>query len=322
MQRRMLGRTGLEVSAIGFGCGNTGGLLVRSSFETQRTAVVHALEGGINYFDTAAQYGDGQSEHNLGRVLSDLRPSVCIGTKLRVDRSELGDACSVVLAKLEEGLSRLGRSRVDVCTLHTRVGAGPKDLSASEVTGPIAEAMHNLVSLGLAGAIGFTGLGETNGLLEVAASGHFDVFQCYYNMLNQSSLAPGSPDPTSQDFAGILNLATSHGIGAVGIRALAGGALAQYEDRHEIAGPVGAPMAIGGEFENDRLRAMQYRDHLDSFNAKSLEELAIRFALSNPKLATVLIGFSDVAQVDAALDFESLGPLSDSTLEKICAIAR
>ena len=66
MDYRVLGRTGLAISAIGFGCGNTGGLLVRGREPSQRLAVARALEGGINYLDTAAQYDDGTSETNLG----------------------------------------------------------------------------------------------------------------------------------------------------------------------------------------------------------------------------------------------------------------
>ena len=69
MNYRALGRTGLKVSEIGFGCGNVGGLMIRGEHADQVKAVARAMELGINYFDTASQYGDGQSESNLGRVL-------------------------------------------------------------------------------------------------------------------------------------------------------------------------------------------------------------------------------------------------------------
>ena len=68
MEYRLLGRTGLKVSEIGFGCGNIGGLIIRGSFEEQLEAVRIALDLGINYFDTAPSYGDGLSETNLGHV--------------------------------------------------------------------------------------------------------------------------------------------------------------------------------------------------------------------------------------------------------------
>ena len=68
MDYRTLGKTGLRVSTLGFGCGNVGGLMVRGAPAEQERAVARAIELGINYFDTAPSYGDGQSEQNLGRV--------------------------------------------------------------------------------------------------------------------------------------------------------------------------------------------------------------------------------------------------------------
>ena len=71
MEQRPLGSTGLAVSALGFGCGAVGGLMVRGDADQQRRAVSRAFDAGITYFDTAAQYGDGKSEENLGRVMRD-----------------------------------------------------------------------------------------------------------------------------------------------------------------------------------------------------------------------------------------------------------
>ena len=91
MERRALGRTGLEVSALGFGCGAVGGLMVRGDPGAQRRAVERALEAGVRYFDTAPGYGDGRSEESLGRVLREIGAAagaergVVVGTKLRLD---------------------------------------------------------------------------------------------------------------------------------------------------------------------------------------------------------------------------------------------
>ena len=76
MEYRTLGRTGIRVPAVGFGCGNVGGLMIRGTHEVQVHAVQHAIGLGIDYFDTAAAYGDGQSETHLGAVLAELRPDV------------------------------------------------------------------------------------------------------------------------------------------------------------------------------------------------------------------------------------------------------
>jgi len=66
VEYRTLGRTGIRVPAVGFGCGNVGGLMIRGTHDVQVHAVQHAIGLGIDYFDTAAAYGDGQSETHLG----------------------------------------------------------------------------------------------------------------------------------------------------------------------------------------------------------------------------------------------------------------
>src|SRR5256885_16440189 len=87
MEKRKFGRTGLDVSVLGFGCGAVGGLMIKGAAADQERAVSRALELGINYFDTAQMYGDGQSEINLGRVLKSLKPKCYVGTKVQIGRA-------------------------------------------------------------------------------------------------------------------------------------------------------------------------------------------------------------------------------------------
>ena len=75
MEMRIFGRTGMQVSVLGFGCGAVGGLMVRGDYADQERTVARALDAGVNYFDTAVQYGDGESERNLGRILQKLKPA-------------------------------------------------------------------------------------------------------------------------------------------------------------------------------------------------------------------------------------------------------
>src|SRR5438045_8939929 len=97
MERRRLGRTGLEVSVLGYGAGAVGGLFTKGAAADQERAIARALELGINYIDTAALYGNGESERNLGRVLKKLKPDVVLGTKFRLkpaDRARVSDAAA------------------------------------------------------------------------------------------------------------------------------------------------------------------------------------------------------------------------------------
>src|SRR5882762_2413859 len=109
MEQRVLGRTGVKVSVLGFGCGAVGGLMVRGSPADQERAVARALEHGINYFDTAASYGDGESEKNLGRVLKTLRPDVFVSTKFTILPEDHGRIAALVTRSLEAGRGRMGR---------------------------------------------------------------------------------------------------------------------------------------------------------------------------------------------------------------------
>src|ERR1700737_1964403 len=98
MQQRPLGTTGLSVSALGFGCGAVGGLMVGGDAAEQRQAVSRALDAGITYFDTAASYGDGLSEQHLGEGMRDLGAwsKVVVGTKFRLRASDKADPAAAI----------------------------------------------------------------------------------------------------------------------------------------------------------------------------------------------------------------------------------
>src|SRR4029077_21242435 len=105
METRVLGKTGLKLSVLSFGCGAVGGLMVRGAAADQEKAVARALEGGINYFDTAVQYGMGASETNLGRTLKTLKPSgVFVGTKVRLPPEDFGRIAAAVTKSLDGSL--------------------------------------------------------------------------------------------------------------------------------------------------------------------------------------------------------------------------
>ena len=122
MKYKILGRTGLQVSQLGFGCGSIGGLLVRGDYPTMRAVVSRAVELGINYFDTAPHYGNGQSEVNLGAVLRELGDKVVIGTKVRLTNKDLGQIGTAISRSVEGSLRRLGRETVDLIQLHNHIG--------------------------------------------------------------------------------------------------------------------------------------------------------------------------------------------------------
>ena len=91
MQTRRIGRTGLELSEIGFGCGGNAGLMVRGSAQEQERAVGRALDLGITYFDNSPDYGDGRAEEALGRALKALRTRPLVNSKVEIRMKSLPD---------------------------------------------------------------------------------------------------------------------------------------------------------------------------------------------------------------------------------------
>src|ERR1700684_2427633 len=122
MEMRVYGRTGMQLSVLGFGCGAVGGLMGRGDPRDQERTVARALAAGVNYFDTAVQYGDGESEKNLGRVLQTLKPAnATVGTKVRLPPGEFGRIADAVTKSLEGSLARLRLDRVDILHLHNAI---------------------------------------------------------------------------------------------------------------------------------------------------------------------------------------------------------
>ena len=141
MQYRTIGKTGVKISEIGFGCGNNAVLMVKAPYDEQVKVVRHALDAGINFFDTAFAYGLGKSEENLGRILKDLGANPVISTKIRLEADAVGDVKAATIRAVEAGLQRLDRERVDFVQLHTRVtlerGMGKRfSLTPQDVLGP------------------------------------------------------------------------------------------------------------------------------------------------------------------------------------------
>ncbi len=320
MQQREFGRTGLSVSALGFGCGAVGGLMVLGDPGEQKRAVVRALEAGITYFDTAASYGDGRSEENLGRVMRELGAweRVVVGTKVRVP--SLDDPRAEIRAGLEASLQRLGRGDVDIFHLHNPISRepGPRGLPLDAVLGEVARGFEDVIQAGLVRHAGFTALGDTSALIEVARSEPYATVQTYFNVLNPSAGFPGHSGG-QQDLGGLIDTAASAGVGVIVIRVLAGGAAAGTLERAENANDPGGPLVSGSSFESDVERARTLATLATEAGLDGPIELALRFGLSKPGVSTVLVGYSNFGQLEDAIRWAERGPLPDDVVQRVVA---
>jgi len=315
MKTRKLGRTGLSVSVLTFGCGAVGGLMTRGASIDQERAVARALEAGINHFDTAPAYGNGASEENLGRVLASLKPDVIVSTKVRLPAERNAAA---VIESLDASLRRLQRDHVDVFQLHNTIGAADgQTMSAAEVLSDVVPALVRAREQGKTRFIGFTAIGDTSGLHALIASGAFDTAQVPYNALNPSAGEAIPAAYPAQDYGRILDLAARHGVGTIGIRVLAGGALSGSEQRNPLGLAQVEPIGSGASYAADAARARRLEPMVREGHAASLTELAMRFAIANAQLSTTEIGLANIGELEGAIHAVGKGPLSDAALARL-----
>jgi aryl-alcohol dehydrogenase-like predicted oxidoreductase len=323
MHMRTFGRTGMKVSALGFGCGAVGGIMVRGDPADQERLVARAIDVGVNYFDTAVLYGDGASERNLGRVLQTLRPAnVIVGTKVRVPPSEFGGIAEAIAASLESSLARLQLDQVDIFHLHNpiTVAGGGSALSASQVLDEVVPAFERLRQQGKIRFLGISAVGDTAALQQVIDAGAFDSAQIVYNMLNPSAGEALPKNYPAQDYGRLFDHTKAAGVGVVGIRVLAGGALSGSAERHPIASPAPEPIGSAMSYDADLERARRLMPLVKEGFARSLTEAATRFALSHPAMGTILVGMATPQQFEDALAAVEKGPLPQAALDRLSAL--
>ena len=323
MQLRVFGRSGMQLSVLGFGCGAVGGLMVRGDHADQERTVARALDAGVNYFDTAVQYGDGESEKNLGRILRKLKPAnAIVGTKVRIPPSDYGRIGQAVAASLEGSLGRLHLDHVDIFHLHNPVieKEGGTALSARQVLDEVVPAFERLRQQGKVRFLGLTAVGDTAALQQIIDSRAFDSAQVVYNMLNPSAAEALPKNYPAQDYGRLFDHTQAAAVGVVGIRVLAGGALSGSAGRHPIASPPPEPIGSAMSYDGDVERARRLTALVKEGFAASLTEAATRFSLSHPAMGTILVGIATPGQFDDALAAVQKGPLPAAALERLAEL--
>ena len=323
MEMRIFGRTGMRLSVLGFGCGAVGGLMVRGDPLDQERTVARAIAAGVNYFDTAVQYGNGESEKNLGRVLQTLKPAnAVVGTKVRLPPADFGRIAEAVAQSLDASLTRLRRDRVDIFHLHNEITAtgGGQALSVRQVLGEVVPAFERLRGAGKTRFLGLTAIGDTAALHQAIDAHAFDSAQVVYNMLNPSAAAALPANYPAQDYGRLFDHTGAAGVGVIGIRVLAGGALSGSAERHPIASPPPEPIGSAMSYDADVLRARRLMPLVEEGFAGSLAEAATRFAISHPAMGTILVGMATPQQFEDALAAVQKGPLPPAALERLTAL--
>ena len=311
MRYRRLGRTGLVVSEVGLGGGGIGQIWGETTADEIAETIALALREGINFFDVAPSYGDGRAEENLGRALaasSEYRDRVLTATKVSLAEDDLNDIAGAAERSLTRSLELLRRDHVDLFQLHNSIAAErgrfrrsitPRDVLDTD--GALA-AFDRLREMGLTRFIGITGLGEAAAVREVLSEGSSDTVQVYYNLLNPSAARPLPPGSTLHEHGRLLDLAARLGIGVIGIRSHAGGALA------DAGGPIDREVDADSlvALDAQRSRRLTFLDHAP------LSQVATRYVLERPAVASVIPGVKNRAELQDAIAAIDLPPLSEA----------
>jgi aryl-alcohol dehydrogenase-like predicted oxidoreductase len=315
-----LGNHGLRLSEIGFGCGPTAGLMIGGAPVERAGAVARALELGINYFDTAAVYGDGLSEAHLGQALREVGARPLLGSKVAIGPEDLSDIYGAVVRSVETSLARLDVDAIDLFHLHNRlaverapgdkIAVGPL-LTVGERLGArgVAEACEDLQRQGKIRFFGFCAFGgEVPAINEVIRSRRFHSLLCYYNLLNPTAGGPAPAGFKGHDYGGVIDRAHAQGMGVVALRVLDGGVLSGREKPHPLSQGKGWQP---GRFPPDALAPILKGGRYTP------AQIAIRFALAKAEISTVLVGFSELSHIEEAAGCSDGNRLSPEDLSRL-----
>jgi aryl-alcohol dehydrogenase-like predicted oxidoreductase len=315
---RQLGRTGLELSRIGLGCGNFGGigsapeLFGRGESEEEAFALMDAAwAAGITFFDTAASYGGGRSERWVGKWRRERGAPVLLSSKVywsvSGDPGDRGLSRERILREVEGSLERLGVERLDLYLTHE-----PDPETPVEET---LRALDELVRSGKVRAIGASNLDseqledalETSDRLGLA---RFGWVQNELSLLEQGA-------------GGVLPVCQREGLGFTPFSPLGGGWLADKYRRGE-AYPAGSRMSLRpGPYEG--LATEETFRALDAFAAAAADRgvgpaaLAIAWVLSDPQVTAVVVGPRRPQHLEPALAALEL-PLSDDERQELAGL--
>ena len=315
MEYRKFGQTGVDISAIGFGCWEIGGGYGSIEETDFIKAINRALEIGINSFDTAEAYGFGASEKSLAKALGSRRKEAVITTKFGVgypDTPNYRDSTRKrVMESIEKSLKALNTDYVDVYLIHWP----DRNVPFEE---PM-RALDDLVKQGKVRAVGLSNF-KLNEIEACMKTRRVDVVQYCWNMFDRRMQKE------------IFPYCRENKIGVMAYGSLAYGMLTgtlseektfEKNDWRSKRGQLGNINLFQHLFGPDHflknLRAVEELKGVAKRYSKTLPQLALNWTLSNPVISTALVGCRNPGEVDD--NAGSLGwKISDADKREIDAI--
>ncbi|MEA2400233.1 MAG: hypothetical protein QOK00_636 [Thermoleophilaceae bacterium] len=313
MRYRRLGRTGIEVSEIGYGAWGIGGSQWGGADDDESIQALHrAIDLGLNFIDTALAYGQGRSERLVGQVVRERPERIYVATKVPPKNLtwpappgipvEEAFPADHIKACAELSLANLGLERIDLLQLHVW-----SDEWVDQ--GDWREAVDELRA---AGKIGFFGVSindhqPSNGV-RLVQSGAADTVQVIYNVFDQS--------PEDELFPACRE----HDVGVIARVPL---------DEGGLTGRIGPDTEFAeGDFRENYFRGDRKREVQERVRAiaadlgiseDELAEVALRFVLSDPTVSTVIPGMRSLRNVERNVAVSDRDGLPDDWREKLRA---
>ncbi len=315
MEYRPFGQTGIQISAIGFGCWEIGGGYGSIEESDFIRAVNRALDLGINSFDTAEAYGMGASERSLAKALGNRRKEAVITTKFGIGYKGFPNyrdsSRNRVMTQIEKALANLNTDYVDVFMVHW-----PDRNTPFEET---MRALDDVVKQGKARAVAVSNF-KLEELERCMKARRVDVVQYCWNMLDrrmQNDIYP---------------YCQKNGIGVMAYVSLAYGVLSgtfsvemnfdenDWRSRRGNLGGINLFQHLFGPEQFARnLRAVEELKAMAKRYGKTLPQLALRWTTSNPVISTALVGCRNEKEVNDNVG--ALGwTISEADMKEIDAI--
>ena len=293
MQYTRLGNSGLVISRLSFGVMTFGhdegpmGNVWKTGQEDANKLVHHSLDAGINFFDTADMYADGQSEIMLGKALGSRRKDVILSTKIGFRSNpaiaNTGSSMRYILNAAESCLKRLGTDYIDLLSIHRFDAFTPMEESA--------RALESLVARGLVRYVGFSNFtgwqaAKFVGIQSQRGYSPFIAAQMYYSLVGRD--LEYEVVPFCQDA----------GVGIVVWSPLASGFLSGRYTRQDPTGGKGRGFNF---LPIDREKGFSLIEHMRDIASRhnaTVAQIALAWLLAKPYVSTILLGASKLSQLE------------------------
>jgi aryl-alcohol dehydrogenase-like predicted oxidoreductase len=294
MERRLLGKSGLQVSVLSFGAMTFGGegmlaMVGQTQQEEANRLVGICIDGGINLFDTADAYSNGKSEEILGHALRGKRQDIVLATKawgrMGKGANDIGASRQHIVTACEASLKRLGTDYIDLYQIH-----------AFDALTPLEETLRALDDLVGAGKVRYIGCSNYAGwqLMKALAISDKYGFERYVSHQIYYSLAGRDAEND------LLPLGVDQGVGTIVWGPLAFGLLTGKfrRGKHDPEGARGTLAGAPGGIDREKLDTItDALAEIAEARGATMAHVAMNYLLRKPAISTVLFGARNEAQL-------------------------